>query len=201
VNGLVLSLILMAEGLAQREGNVCSGSHSKALGLSFLTCETGWLHPREDLRKKRTWWWEYFDKWKCELRGRCYYLLHLLDSNLFPRCMDLLIVACWRKLSLSNYCPSSACLCVLCSQPILTLTPDAAVLCRASSPVTLCPAQRGRSPRLWEAAVIFKEPKPQLCGQSHWGEARAQVLQTSARQRLRKCHSHQELGPAANRSV
>lgn len=90
-----------------------------------------------------------------------------------------MIVACWRKLSLSNYCPSSACHCVLCSQHVLTLTPDTTALCRSAGPGTLRPASRRQ-------LSLLSSPGRQ----PSWEEARTQVLQ----QRWQECDSSLEPG-------
>lgn len=98
----------------------------------------------------------------------------LLES-LFPLWADLLIGACWWKLSLSNYCPSSACHCVLCSQHVLTLTPDTTALCRSA-----CARHRGgRSPC---------SPLPGR--QPSWGEARTRVRPQS--EGWKECDSSRE---------
>lgn len=77
-----------------------------------------------------------------------------------------MIVACWWKLSLSNYCPSSACHCVLCSQHVLTLTPDTTALCRSAR----ARHRAGRSPR---SPLLGGSPAGErqghVCGRSQKG--------------------------------
>lgn len=77
--------------------------------------------------------------------------LHLF---FFPQEADLLIGACWRKLSLSNYRPSSACHHVLSGQHVLTRTPGTTALCRSARLGSGRQRRQVFSPLSWEAAQL-----------------------------------------------
>lgn len=128
----------------------------------------------------RKWWQKCFDKWKCELSGRCYYLppSALLSSFFLSK------RTYWLQLAGG----SSHCLITAPAQPV---TVSSAVSTSWHWPLmpqpfadqlvlALCAQHRGgRSPGpgCGRAALLSWELKPQRGRQPSWGEARTQVLQ------------------------